>query len=377
MAAWLERLGWFARAPDARPVNEIRADIDAELAFHVEEATREEIARGRDPEQAHAEALRRFGDVERVRRECAWTQLGERIVMQRVQVLLTAVLIAAVGLLLWSNRTARAALEVERQTHATLLARIETRLDALAPTANAVAVTPSPVSGPGRARVDSAAGHLNPEGVAVTFEEAVLAWHAEFAARGTTWRRGLELVGRLAALPGSQGVEILARVYPALHTEVREQVAKPFVFDGGRPDVLEVLELGVRDPEPSVRERAFQYLRRYAFVDLGFGESAAESWFAAWRDRPVDEVLRENAARWARALGAAITTTEDLSSASLSDELEIVDAVDLAALEKNGIRLGEILRTAGVERITPAQIASLDPESSRRAAQLAAWSSLR
>jgi hypothetical protein len=55
---------WFrARGADEREVRE-------EIVFHLDRATQENIARGMGPEEARAEALRRFGDMEQVRRDC-------------------------------------------------------------------------------------------------------------------------------------------------------------------------------------------------------------------------------------------------------------------------------------------------------------------
>jgi predicted permease len=48
-----------------------QAEVDAELAFHLEERVREYRARGMDPAAARAKALERFGDVGTVRTECA------------------------------------------------------------------------------------------------------------------------------------------------------------------------------------------------------------------------------------------------------------------------------------------------------------------
>ncbi len=45
------------------------ADVDAELAYHIEMRTQELIREGRTPEDARAEALRTFGNVDRVRDE--------------------------------------------------------------------------------------------------------------------------------------------------------------------------------------------------------------------------------------------------------------------------------------------------------------------
>ena len=47
-----------------------RGDMEDEFAFHVRERTEEFIAQGLDPKQAREEALRGFGDVERVKATC-------------------------------------------------------------------------------------------------------------------------------------------------------------------------------------------------------------------------------------------------------------------------------------------------------------------
>ncbi len=56
---------WFRtlRAGEDREVRE-------EIVFHLDRATQENIARGMGPEEARADALRRFGDLEQVRRDC-------------------------------------------------------------------------------------------------------------------------------------------------------------------------------------------------------------------------------------------------------------------------------------------------------------------
>lgn len=45
-------------------------EIEEELRFHIEMRTRDNIAAGMTPEEAKADALRRFGDFERVSDEC-------------------------------------------------------------------------------------------------------------------------------------------------------------------------------------------------------------------------------------------------------------------------------------------------------------------
>ena len=52
-----------------------QAEVDYELAFHLEQRVRDYIARGMGPAAARAAALERFGDLGGVRSEC--TQLLE------------------------------------------------------------------------------------------------------------------------------------------------------------------------------------------------------------------------------------------------------------------------------------------------------------
>ena len=49
---------------------EPKADVEAELAFHVEMRIRELIDEGETPERARQRALERFGDLDRARQEC-------------------------------------------------------------------------------------------------------------------------------------------------------------------------------------------------------------------------------------------------------------------------------------------------------------------
>ena len=52
-------------------------EVDDELAFHLEQRTRDFVAQGMTPEAARAAALERFGDWQGVRRECAELQTEE------------------------------------------------------------------------------------------------------------------------------------------------------------------------------------------------------------------------------------------------------------------------------------------------------------
>jgi len=58
-----------------------RADLDAEISFHVDELVAHLIARGMTPDRAHAEAMRRFGSVSRVRDEC--NRVDQQVIRER------------------------------------------------------------------------------------------------------------------------------------------------------------------------------------------------------------------------------------------------------------------------------------------------------
>lgn len=54
----------------------VAEEVDADLGFHLEMRMRELVEKGMDPDEARAEAERRFGDLARVKRECV--EIAER-----------------------------------------------------------------------------------------------------------------------------------------------------------------------------------------------------------------------------------------------------------------------------------------------------------
>ena len=55
---------------------DVRADVDDELRFHLDMSTQESVEEGMQPDEARAEAIRRFGDLARVRETCR--RIGDR-----------------------------------------------------------------------------------------------------------------------------------------------------------------------------------------------------------------------------------------------------------------------------------------------------------
>ena len=94
----LDSLAVHWRAPDGRPANEIEADIRDELNFHLEMLVEEEQRTGMSAEAAQQAARVRFGDLEQIQSACRRIHLGERILLQRVQVGLLVVLVLGLSI---------------------------------------------------------------------------------------------------------------------------------------------------------------------------------------------------------------------------------------------------------------------------------------
>lgn len=92
----LESIAAKLPAIDPRSAREIDLEILEELQFHLEMRAAQHVGAGMSADEAQAVALESFGDFERIRRTCRQTQLGERIMLQRVQTALIAVLLAVV-----------------------------------------------------------------------------------------------------------------------------------------------------------------------------------------------------------------------------------------------------------------------------------------
>jgi len=107
--SWFDTLATYVRPPDSRPVDLIEREIGDELQFHLEMRAVESVRAGMSPEEAREDARRRFGDLRRIHTACRRIQLGERIMLQRIQVALTAILLVVVVVMAvrFSQRQAR------------------------------------------------------------------------------------------------------------------------------------------------------------------------------------------------------------------------------------------------------------------------------
>lgn len=94
--AEIESIAAQLRTADPRSIREIDEEIQAELNFHLEMRTHENIRLGMSQAEARAAAAERFGDFERIRKTCRTTLVGERIMLQRLQTGLIVILLLAV-----------------------------------------------------------------------------------------------------------------------------------------------------------------------------------------------------------------------------------------------------------------------------------------
>ncbi|MEE8154007.1 MAG: permease prefix domain 1-containing protein [Phycisphaerales bacterium] len=82
---------------DPRDDRQIEAQIDDELTFHIEQVTREFVEAGQSEHDAKINALARFGDVQQIKAQCKHIALEERIMLQRINLVLMIVVLLAVA----------------------------------------------------------------------------------------------------------------------------------------------------------------------------------------------------------------------------------------------------------------------------------------
>lgn len=103
----------FIPPPEHRPKHEIEAEVREEIEFHLA-MTAERIAQEErlDSGSAKAEALKRFGDPESITKECTRIALKERIMLQRINTVLIALVaigLIVVGIGTWQQQAQTAA----------------------------------------------------------------------------------------------------------------------------------------------------------------------------------------------------------------------------------------------------------------------------
>jgi hypothetical protein len=112
------------------------------------------------------------------------------------------------------------------------------------------------------------------------------------------WRAALALGNELAAADPDVAVKTLGDNWSRIGAfEARQQLLKAFVF-ANHPRVLDVLDLGMNDPSPRVREWASNYLREYAFVDFSEDSSTYPHWRKQTQGKALAAVVADAARGW-------------------------------------------------------------------------------
>ncbi len=154
------------------------------------------------------------------------------------------------------------------------------------------------------------------------FERLKATWSARFKAMSPQdWRAGYAAGMELAALPSSEGYEILrANWKPEVSAEARKQTFKGWVSEN-HPDVFKVLDLGMRDRSLDVQNWSITYLKDLAFIDFAEDFDAYPAWYKSHSQMSVKEVETEGILR---ALNAARTS----NGAERNHNLRLLRSVD-------------------------------------------------
>ncbi|MCP5119885.1 MAG: hypothetical protein GY953_54495, partial [bacterium] len=154
-----------------------------------------------------------------------------------------------------------------------------------------------------------------------TVEEFRQFWNNKVASLAQDgWRTWFGVGCDLADLPAEEGYSILRENWDRLEkADVRRQMLKAWFFTlpyalhvRGHPRLLEVMDLGMRDESPRVRDSAISYLSGVAFQDFGEDLAAYRPWYEANRGRPLAEVFEHSLSRFVAE--AATAEGEDLAN---------------------------------------------------------------
>ena len=262
--SWLESLGLFARAPDLREPAAIEADIAEELEFHLSERARAFEHEGHAPKAARALAEQSFGPRAPIERQCRRIQMGERIMLQRINLVLVLVLLAALVSLGWrfsaSQRELRAAVDSLSQA---LVKQ---------PASASTMTTPPSES---------------------TVDKIQREWHERAQALGDA---AADLGEQIAVLDIDVAMEVVLDIYSLIHAPAaRRKLLEPFVRGAGHVYAIAILDTAARDPDLELRTWALRQVESYALRDFVAEPLAYPEWREAVQGRPLREILSESA----------------------------------------------------------------------------------
>ncbi len=114
------------------------------------------------------------------------------------------------------------------------------------------------------------------------------------------WGSAYEVGIELASLPPDEGYALIQAHFYQLPTHARQQILKALYFTRPyplrprmHPYLVRVLELGVRDPSPSVRSWAKSYLHGITLQEFE-SQEALDAWFERYRHLPLQRVVHDH-----------------------------------------------------------------------------------
>lgn len=149
-------------------------------------------------------------------------------------------------------------------------------------------------------------------------------WDAGFEALDEgDWRFAFGFGLRVADLPPEQGWALVERHWHGIdNPAARRNLLKAFhstvpypLHARLHPHLLDVLHLGMQDPDEEVREWAASFISNVAMEDLQPDTPEYERWITVWRGRPLAEAYLDGMARW-------VARTRDLERDELVAALE-------------------------------------------------------
>jgi len=143
-------------------------------------------------------------------------------------------------------------------------------------------------------------------------------WQPRVAAMNVTGvKSATALAAATAALPPEQAWAAVRDHWSAVtNAGTRQQFLKAFVF-ASHPRTLALIDLGLKDPSPSVQSWALRYLKDFALHDLANDFAAAQAWTGANKDRSLDEVMHASARE-------AATTLQEGSPDKVRSQLDVL-----------------------------------------------------
>ena len=156
-----------------------------------------------------------------------------------------------------------------------------------------------------------------------------------------SWRDALSVAYELARLEHDDSLRIMQQIFARVPDPLyRRQILKPFVFNGGLPNAVEILHLAAIDPQVEVQRSGYQYLQSYSFENFAGDPGSYEPWRARFGGKPIPEILGAN-------VGEFVNRLALMSEQELLDTLKNRKLIQWETGHSSGVNLRELFREAG------------------------------